>query len=1463
MLKRSFEVFSVDLDMLNLLGAFCAEKDQFFCSLSYEQSRILSRSSKLNTQLFEQLGEIIGLPYRVSHNILPDFLYECIFVDMNVRGLDSTLCLLEKDAEGSVRAVRPISQEQLIRNLYTHGFTIRGVPKRHPVTLERPGRAEEPCGAEDIRYRAFVASASMARRGIYLFVNEAHYAQLMERLSLGFFSFSEEEKRIVVPEGMFRDSFKISPSKMSAYLGLMLSDGVSMRESRAAWESTDGLRSVSAPDPELNERTVFVAHDLRQPAGTYFAQNGPYVFMLEEASCAMNTLTVCELSAQETAGLMTAFRAPGRESEWSPADLAAWKKIVLAYIDRGAQLGWHGALPALPEDDALFRRSLHHYAYLLAAFLYRRLCGLMKNAPADRAIWSPDDPLEARIGKAISRLAHDPDVKNTLANIRSGKAILSIIDEDEEEEAGAVGAGEEEGPAGSRVHTGKGRRLLLDYDRDGKGAKTRMYEARLSPAERLRSELNLFDGIGLCDPRTFDQLEKLLLRTDTLSQPRRYSALIIRLPWLKGVIVRCDFHGFFREQCPVLPETIRDAFGRDRALEDIRIIVNESMLKGFKYLKNLRGAGQQDPWVYYWAQIARDNYSLLVTGRNSLPGRTARLNNQFLSTIPLSDSEMDALVARNIRALRRCLEDEDARRQFFTHASPDEGDAPDDDGEAPSDPDLPKPPASSGVSTDDIFGSALRIPGEEAAALQKKLLNTRYAKGSLQGHIRSRILECLQGRLEVAADYRFVAPDLLCMLHYLADRYLIDPHRTPGRVPGEDYYSSGAYPLVSAINRPAGADYRGHGFFYAPGDNAPWREGGDICALRNPHYALGEGAILTALSGETAAEYDRWFGHLDSCIQLPATAASTMGGADFDGDRCLCVAEPCILGALKRAIRRNAGALEHILQNRERYAAFLGDQLARSGNHPAVRQYLTNLRSWLDSCLPASFAPGHDGYCPPLLFSLDNHGIEFSPGERDIEGFLFSTFIMTTRQQIGLLSIEALRLTGSAYLTPPEHEEKDEQTALTGNLRHWLFHWRVVSLALENGAEIDMAKTGVRAVAPELRRPCAIPDDPGLKTIAALEENHASTLRIIIRKIREHPELSRLSEREFADALRRMMGEQDASLLESLVEMGKRQRREPHHNAHLLPCLVYQEVFRPDGGKSGRPLLPMPEGSGKALRDFFRDPSGAAGGDVESGSAARRDSPDDACPIDEAPLRALVWARNDQRAQALRDYIDSRLHRRKPGGADIPAKPFPRELVSDEQGIYFFKEILKFMHYAGEASVSGELDSRAAKTPDALREQLLGILGDRDQLLYFLTHYSCRHYDSRTGRTVNDMNDFLFLNLLSDSFADVFRSLCGGGGGTEPCAAPDSERQRQAEQAVRAYIDYKGRLAGQAANTEKMKARYTYSLRNLQRRFSLVKAYDIMNAYNRGFQNSPLHQLGIPEDMLKSLYVHLEDRKEG
>lgn len=1475
MLKRSFEVFSIDLEILNLLGAFHTKKDPFnktipfYCSFSYEQSRILPRNNKLNTQLFEQLTEIIGIPYKVSHNILSDFLYECIFVDMNVRGLDSTLCLLEKDASGKTSAVKPVTQDAIIQNMYTYGFTISGVPKRDPVTKERA--CGTLCDTEDIHYRAFIASASMSRKGIYLFVNEKHYRQLLERLSLGFFSFSEEEKRIIVPEGRFKDSFKISPSKVSAYLGLMLSDGVSMKEARTAWKNTDSLCSTEAPELTLDENTVFVAHDLEVPAKRLFSRNGSHVWLFDEASSALKDVTGCELKDEEAASLMKVFRFLSKERKWNAADLNSWKRIVISYIEKGKLLNWYGMLPAIPQDDAAFQKKLCHYAYLLASFLYKNLCDYVKNAPTDQKIWSENDVLETRIANLIDSLADNQDVRNALCNVKDSHDILSITEKTKDEDSGES-ASEDSSKSASEdsqsLKTRKNRALIFEY---GEKSKTKMYEAKLVPTESLTKDINLFDGMGLCDFATFDILEKLLLRTNTLSAKRRYSALIIRLPWLKGVLVRCDFQRFFKEHCPSIPDKIKDAFGYERKLEDIRIIVNESMLKGIKYLKNAKNINPEDPWAYYWKMISQNGYQLLITGRNSPAGNTARLNNQFLSTISLLDGEMDTLVARNIEKLKKYLQDETSKKQFFTHGTSVEADEYDADDNDQDDHDTPRPLASQGINTDDVFGSALKLKGESVAALQKGLLGTRYARGSLQSHIRSRIVDCLQGRLEIDADYRFVAPDLVCMLHYLNDRYLLRIHQNTNE---KNYYKT-IYKLNSAINEPRQASYRGHGFFYAPGKNAPWKnsQDGDICALRNPHYSLGEGTILTALNSSDTREYDKWFSHLDSCIQLPATAASTMGGADFDGDRCLCVAEPCIIEAVKRSIRRNADALVYILQNKDRYIGFLDDQLDKTAEHLPAAQYLTDVKAWLDSCLPASYTPDRDAYCPPLYFGLDNHGIEFTPKEKNIEKYLFNTFIMTTQQQIGMLSIEALKLTGSAYLTPPENTDSKEDEILKDpdftrsdmmKLRHWLFHWRVISLALENGAEIDMAKTGVRAITPDLRKPYLFPDKPCLETISALEENHSSMLHIIIKKIKDYPEISKLGEKEFADALQNMMGEQDNSLLESLVAVGEKQRTEPHHNAHLLPYLIHQAVFKADGQENAKPLLPMPGSSGKSLRDFFRDQFEMPGENKKISASKKEETPIDELP-ETKPLETLVWAKDDKRAQALENYIADRVRQLHQSRTDIPADRYPEELIHDEQGIYFFKEILKFMHYASEVSISDTLDSFAAKTPDALKEQLISILGE-EHLLYFLTHYSRKHYDSKSGRDINDINDFLFLNLVSDIFIDTCQSLCKAndvpGIKANLYTAPDADKQKQAEQAVRAYINYKSKLAEQAANIQKMKARYTYSLRNLQRRFSLVQAYDIMNAYNHGFSVSPLHNLAIPENTLKSLYVHLEDKKE-
>ena len=1579
MLKRSFEVFNIDLEMLNLFGAFSySESSTFSCSFTYEQSRMIPRSRKRNTLLFEQLNKIIRIPYTLSHDVLPHFLYECIFVDTRLYETNATLCLLER-SEGAadspnpgITAVEPVSKEQIteriVKNLFRYGFTITGVPKRDPTTKKRALCGEcTPDNVEDIYYRPFIASASMARKGIYLFVNEAHYKDLMERLSLGFFSFDPEKKRILVSENLFANSLRISPSKMSAYLGLMLSDGVSIREAQDAWRGNEALKDTKPPELTLDESTVFVAHDLTLPSNMFYPK-GSLVWSFCEVNAPMKEDSFYEFAEGEADRLMVLFRnlENSAHQSWASigctrADLDSWSNVARAYLTTAENNGlvWDASLPRIPREDAQFRKNLQHYAYLLAILLYRQQCQAQKNSNV--SLWKDTDTLDVRIAACISALESDQAVQHTALALRSNRGTLTLCARQSIGKNGvligvqpatnASGAPQPDVQADNPAAGNPGSDFfdadvsdaepddaeadgseLNDAEPDGSGTpdaksekpsgkrakkktylciefsdKTKMYEARLNPAEELNQKLNMFDGVGLCEPETFDKLEKLLLCSNELQEKRRYSALIIRLPWIKGLLIRADFMRFFEEECKrkngerssgdagnsaSLPETITDAFGRKRALKDIRIIINESMLKGISYLRKLKEftnpdkstasgkAGSFDPWAYYWQQIRDFDYELLITGRNSPAGSRAKINSQFLSTIPLTDKEIDALINANLKKLNGYLSNDASKLDFYIHksgAQPDE--APDESGEGDPTDEGEKPtesPAADVLDTDGTFGAALRRT--EGSELQTSLLKTRYATSSLHSHIRSRIVDLFQGRLEISADYRFLAPDLVCMLHYLYDRYL-----SPGSSRlGKDYFSTEYVPyspinqLYGGSDAPDQSRAHGHGFFYAPGSNTPWGRNGskDICALRNPHYALGEGVVLTPLSGEYAAEYDEWYGELESCIQLPATAAASMGGGDFDGDRCLCVAEKSIVKALKRAIKANRSSLCDILKNRERYVNDLNNQIKASD--PSVGRRLNCIKVWLNTCLPADWPSPEgnaitlpEGYCPPLFFGLDNHGIDFGIEEEEIDKYLLNAFLMTTEQEIGRLSIEALNLSESAYWIDPPSNDKTRAGAPDSladsklmKLRHWLFHWRVVSLALENGAEIDMAKTGVRAKVTELRTPYVFPNaktsapDEQKKVadmLARLEEHHTSILRIIIKKIKDNPSISKLDEQEFADALTEMMGEKPTSELESLMALGKSRQQKPHHNTHLIPCLMYQAVTpqKDQDGTTPPPKLSLPlsESSGKALRDFLS---------IRNGS----DKPEDG-NLSDPPQTPADGPGKEEGGNSSNP-------------PQVPEDNYPDELVRDEQGIYFFKEVLKYLNYASDMRISAPLDSAAVRTPAALRQKLIELLGE-DNLLPFLAQYTHKHYNPKINRFVNDINDFLFLSLASDQFVEA----CAMEAGTQkanaaentpakqaavqasnaPAANAPNAPVKQAEAAIQAYIDYKTRVAEQSINIDRMKIRYAYCLRNLQRRFSLVEAYNIMNRYNRGFSESPLARLGIPENKLKTLLSSLETRE--
>lgn len=1461
MLKRSFELFSVDLQTLNAFGALRTRDGSenaagFGCTFTYEQSMTLLRSSKSNTQLFEQLTDMIGLPYTVSHNVSSDFLYECIFVDLMTRQEeDSALCLLkmaqagEGVPAGSVSEVIPTSAPEAAEALYRNGFTITGVPVRDEETKKRPVKTAG-CKTEDVHFRPFVASASMSRKGIYLFVNEAHLQKLMERLTLGFFSYDEKEHRITMPSGLFKKNYRVSPAKFSAYLGLMLSDGVSMREAQEIWKSSFPAEK-EPPKLELNEESVFVAGDLEVPAAPLYERNGPCAWVFDRADGILNEMEPQNSVAEEQ--LIRFFRALGEPAGVSGAvgramaageqPLEAWLGAVnlwIAEVEEGrARLDWDGRLPPAPAKDEEFQKQLNHYAFLWGCALYRQLCG----SPAP--LWRPEDALDVRLEKCIRALETQESAQRTLQKLLKERDVLLSVqgasgeESADEGEAGADSAADGESvgqEAALRLKAGGACRVCFPETHN-----TQVYEAKLRHVSAMKGmKLNLFDGMGLCDDETFDILEKLLLTRAELQKKRRYSALIIRLPWLKGVLVRADFQAFFEEQGDV-PEKIRDMFGFERTLNRIHIIVNESMLKGVKYLKNLASYPKQDPWKHYWDQVNAYSCSLLITGRNSEAGKVNHMNYQFLSTIGLNDEEMGRLVSGNISGLKGYLTDDKMKKSFFVHGSPVKKAEPADEDEGSTE-------EVKSENTDVIFGKAIEK--------NPQLMKARYAQSALHGHIESRVLDCMRGRLMVAADYRFVAPDLVCMLHYLADRYVF-----PARWPGAEKYQ-----LTSRINQPQGA-YHGHGFYYAPGENAPWLAGGkpgcDIAALRNPHYALGEGVIVSALpeAGEED-EYRRWFPHLDSCIMLPATATATMGGADFDGDRCLCVAEEDVVEALKRSCKRSVDSLHQVMEHTDA----IKELIDKASKKELDKTYYQQLKGWLQSSLPQQPEANNwrEGYCPPLIFGVSgNRSIDFATDEKNIDGLLYDAFRMTTEQQIGLLSIEALNCSGSTYLQPAKTTAQAEKTAKTASapdgkqqtlpeaellklLRYWLFHWRIVSLALENGAEIDMAKTGVRCNPIPLRNVRA--DMEG--KLADLERKHTSILRTFDQNIERNAELSRLSGSDYAKALCAALGEREGNERESLLERSEKLAQEEHNNVHLLPYYIHEAAFKAEKKRDGteeKPLLPLTGASSQPLRTFLLDaekkPAKETDGNAEKQPAVRT--------VEEA-MGELAWAKNDERAETLLRYISDKLGIEMPAGellADCP------EMIADEQGVYFFKEVLKYMYHAAELSIDDGLSAATAKTPAALREELIGHVG-KDGLLPFLMTCSSRHYDAHSRRYVSDMNDYLFLSLAQDSFVNA----CGGGK-VSPDTAADPSKLEDARQAVRRFTLYRQKLAEQAGNAERMKARYAYCLRNLQRRFSLLSAYGIMNRYNRGLEDSRLKALGVRANELKKLYASLEDKK--
>ena len=637
--RRRFSLYTVGIEDVELFGAW---KSRDRISFTYGDTLHFRKVRKRNTPLFDALTAIRGDDYTVGGEVLDILLYEAMAVDFRLPPeMDYIRC-----GKGEDEPLLPAAD--LPEAMYRYGFDVTGVPG---------------C-LETLHFVPFVASASMARENQYLFVNRERLDALLRTTTLDMIGADAEGLPFVDGRGadvvnglggIRRGTKFVSMPKLAAYVGLSMSDGVSVRELqqverdayRLARAEDDELAELSLPEDEEAEpafRIVDAAPDApgftpplnpmaraeRKPAairepdwletpllnlnenntvcvadcGNFPMQLDTYAYCWHSAAVRWQPRTLqmpdTAESPQEDAGrtalqaLFATLRAGGREEfDHLSGDRTSplWEAWSLA---AEAFASTPGAF-LLPEG--LIPLAGDDPALAANLNIYAFLYAAAMCTPQGECLFVPDDA--ETDGVAGVRVRKMKIVRQKLRDMcghaEDRSALWNLLMDCS--------------PASCRVMSaqaeGGGVRVRIESVPRNAG---RTQLSRIQPDSRLNRG-QLYDGCGfLCDER-FDRLETLMRGRPRRAGEEAVNAVQLRLPWCKGLLVRFSFCEFFRqwgEQKGIVAEemTITDVFGVKRRLFDaqgkplMQALFTQSMFKGAGWFAELEGEG--DRWAEYW-----------------------------------------------------------------------------------------------------------------------------------------------------------------------------------------------------------------------------------------------------------------------------------------------------------------------------------------------------------------------------------------------------------------------------------------------------------------------------------------------------------------------------------------------------------------------------------------------------------------------------------------------------------------------------------------------------------------------------------------------------------------------------------------------------------------------------------------------------------------------------------------------
>ena len=117
-------------------------------------------------------------------------------------------------------------------------------------------------------------------------------------------------------------------------------------------------------------------------------------------------------------------------------------------------------------------------------------------------------------------------------------------------------------------------------------------------------DINAFDGCGIIHPALVREVEAMV------GSKTRMSSMIVRAPYIKGLLNEIDYTKYFEERGV---EFIQDIWGKWHSTKNIMVIMTESMYKGKSYFKQ---DGTSADWDRYWDAFDRHGHCIGIAKWN-------------------------------------------------------------------------------------------------------------------------------------------------------------------------------------------------------------------------------------------------------------------------------------------------------------------------------------------------------------------------------------------------------------------------------------------------------------------------------------------------------------------------------------------------------------------------------------------------------------------------------------------------------------------------------------------------------------------------------------------------------------------------------------------------------------------------------------------------------------------------------